>query len=56
MGLDGELAPPPGDEEPTAAWVSAVLGVGLEEADWLLVLYRFADPDTPRPAYFCESL
>jgi hypothetical protein len=56
MGLGGELAPPLGDEEPTPAWVSAVLGVDLEEADWLLVLYRFADQDAPRPAYFCEPL
>ncbi|EJL26590.1 hypothetical protein PMI01_04076 [Caulobacter sp. AP07] len=54
MGL-GE-PPPPLGEEPTPAWVAATLGISLEEADWLLVLYRFADLDAPRPAYFCEPL
>jgi hypothetical protein len=43
-------------EEPTAEWVAAALGVGLEDADWLLVCYRFADPHAPRPPYYCEPL
>lgn len=48
--------------EPTPAWVAAALGVSLEDADWLLVLYRFAPAldDDPyaasRPRLFCEPL
>lgn len=62
MGLTNP-APPPrvppplaDSEEPTAEWVAAALGVGLEDADWLLVCYRFADPHAPRPPYYCEPL
>ncbi|KRA59208.1 hypothetical protein ASD79_10940 [Caulobacter sp. Root655] len=63
MGLGGNAGPPLDDEEPTPNWVAAILGISLEEADWLLVLYRFAPPqalgageagDEPRRIYFCE--
>jgi hypothetical protein len=43
-------------EEPSSAWVAATLGVSLEDADWLLICYRFADPDAWRPIYVCEPL
>jgi hypothetical protein len=56
MGLGDGAVPPLDDEEPTPNWVAATLGISLEEADWLLVLYRFADQDASRPAYFCEPL
>ena len=56
MGLE---PPPLGDGEPSAAWVSAALGVDLDEAEWLLVLYRFLPAEgEPRPyrVYECEAL
>jgi hypothetical protein len=54
----------PDDGEPTPEWVAAVLGIGLEEADWLMILYRSeaADPflgrdpqGAPRHRYICET-
>lgn len=59
MGLDPAAPALPlllVDEEPSAAWVAAALGVSLEDADWLLICYRFADPDAWRPVYVCEPL
>jgi hypothetical protein len=60
VGL-GEPPPPLGDEEPTPAWVAATLGISLDEADWLLVRYRFAEQAlgttmAPTQVYFCEPL
>lgn len=55
----------PDDGEPTPRWAAEALGISLEEADWLLVLYRFAvaDPGAEtesgtgfRRRYFCEPL
>jgi len=51
-----------GDEawEPSIEWVMATLGLNREDAEWLLVLYRFqptgADTDVPRFHYYCEAL
>lgn len=46
------------DWEPTPAWVSATLGVSLDDAEWLLVLYRFqpTEAEGPRYRYYCEAL
>jgi hypothetical protein len=47
------------DWEPTPAWVSATLGVSLDDAEWLLVLYRFqptGEEEGPRYRYYCEAL
>jgi hypothetical protein len=46
-------------EEPSAAWVAQRFGVCLEEAEWVLVLYRFQAlyPEGPIPGrFFCEAL
>ncbi|MBO9710933.1 MAG: hypothetical protein J7521_22245 [Caulobacter sp.] len=60
MGLTAPTSPAPpalaDGEEPSAEWVAAALGVSLEDADWLLVCYRFLDPEAPRPSYYCEAL
>jgi hypothetical protein len=52
MGLDG-------DEELTAAWVARAMGLSLDEAEWLLVLYRFMPAEgeeRPYRTYVCEPL
>jgi hypothetical protein len=55
----------PDDGEPTPLWAAEALGISLEDADWLLVLYRFAETDPGvepefeagfRHRYFCEPL
>lgn len=55
----------PEDGEPTPSWAAEALGISLEDADWLLVLYRFAETDPraedepwagPRHRYYCEPL
>jgi hypothetical protein len=65
MGLAAKALPPRDDREPSPAWVASVMGLGLEEAEWLLILYRFAPPEIfgagepgegPRRIYFCEPL
>ncbi len=65
MGLDGAGPPPLDDREPSPAWVAQAMGLSLEEAEWLLVLYRFAPPEVlggcglregPTRIYFCEPL
>lgn len=46
-------------EEPTAAWVASAMGLSLDEAEWLLVLYRFmpaAGEERPDRVYVCEAL
>ncbi|WP_299005706.1 hypothetical protein [uncultured Caulobacter sp.] len=46
-------------EEPSAGWVAQRFGVSLEEAEWVLVLYRFQAlyPDGPEPGrFYCEAL
>lgn len=46
-------------QEPSAAWVAQRFGVSLEEAEWVLVLYRFQalHPDGPEPGrFYCEPL
>lgn len=65
--MDGAHGAPalPDDGEPTPGWAAEVLGISLEDADWLLVLHRFAQPDPavgddpwagPRHRYYCEPL
>jgi hypothetical protein len=62
MGLGAEALPPlADDEEPTPEWVAAALGVSIEDADWLLLRYRFAEraigtTAAPTQVYFCEPL
>jgi len=65
MGLAASPVALPDDGEPSPAWVASTLGMSLEDAEWLLVLYRFASPQTfgegepgegPRQVYFCEPL
>lgn len=65
MGLAASPVAPPDDGEPSPAWVALVMGVSLEDAEWLLVLYRFAPPQAfgegepgegRRRFYFCEPL
>lgn len=44
---------------PSAAWVAQRFGVSVEEAEWVLVLYRFQTlyPDGPEPGrFYCEAL
>ena len=59
-----EAAALPDDGEPTTEWAAAALGISLEDADWLMILYRFqaADPSlwqephgAPRRRYVCET-
>ena len=65
MGLAASLACLQDDQEPSSAWVASVMGLSLEDAEWLLVLYRFAPPpafgegepgERPWRVYFCEPL
>lgn len=65
MGLAARPLLPPDDGEPNPAWVASVMGLSLEDAEWLLVLYRFTSPQAfgegepeegPRQVYFCEPL
>jgi hypothetical protein len=52
MGLEDE-------QEPTAAWVARAMGLGLDEAEWLLVLYRFMPAEgeaRPDRVYVCEAI
>jgi hypothetical protein len=65
MGLAVSPILPPDDREPSSAWVASVMGLSLEDAEWLLVLYRFAPPqafgegepgERPWRVYFCEPL
>lgn len=66
MGLAASAGVLPDDGEPSPAWVASVMGLSLEDAEWLLVLYRFAPPQAfgegepgegPRWVYFfCEPL
>lgn len=45
--------------EPSAAWVAQRFGVSVEEAEWVLVLYRFQSlyPEGPEPGrFYCEAL
>ncbi|MDR6627904.1 hypothetical protein [Caulobacter segnis] len=45
--------------EPSADWVARRFGVSLEEAEWVLVLYRFQAlyPEGPEPGrFYCEIL
>lgn len=47
------------DVAPSAAWVAQRFGVSVEEAEWVLVLYRFQVlyPDGPEPGrFYCEAL
>lgn len=59
---DGPAPPLPENDEPTTEWAAAMLGISLEDAAWLMVLYRFEtqDPDDPwdgrRRRYVCEAL
>jgi hypothetical protein len=44
---------------PSATWVAQWFGVSVEEAEWVLVLYRFQTlyPDGPEPGrFYCEAL
>lgn len=45
---------------PSTDWIMVTLGVCREDAEWLLVLYRFQpmgpDADVPRFHYYCEAL
>ena len=46
-------------QAPPAAWVAQRFGVSLEEAEWVLVLYRFQAlyPEGPEPGrFYCEAL
>lgn len=46
-------------QEPPSAWVAQRFGVSLDEAEWVLVLYRFQAlyPEGPIPGrFFCEAL
>jgi hypothetical protein len=46
-------------QAPPAAWVARRFGVSLEEAEWVLVLYRFQAlyPEGPEPGrFYCEIL
>jgi hypothetical protein len=61
VGVNEAVAPPQDDEEPTPAWTAATLKISLEDADWLLLRYRFAQPldfveASFRRTYFCEPL
>lgn len=52
MGLEDEA-------ELTAPWVARAMGLSLDEAEWLLVLYRFMPAegeDRPDRVYVCEGL
>ena len=46
-------------EELTAAWVARAMGLSLDEAEWLLVFYRFMPAEgeeRPDRVYVCEAL
>lgn len=60
MGL---IAPTIADDdpyaEPSPAWVAEHFGVTVEEAEWVLVVYRFQlrYPEGPVPGrFYCEAL
>ena len=45
--------------DPSAAWVAKRFGLTFDEAEWVLVLYRFQAlyPNGPLPGrFFCEAL
>lgn len=47
------------DDEPSPAWIAETLGVSLQDAEWLLVHYRFlpSDPAQRSPRiFYCEAL
>lgn len=60
----GQVAPLPEYGEPSLDWVASTLGVSLEDADWLLILYRFevlhervwGAAASARQRYYCEAL
>lgn len=60
MGLNRRDALADDDlQEPSAVWVARRFGVSLEEAEWVLVLYRFQAlyPEGPAPGrFYCEML
>jgi hypothetical protein len=60
MGMmTAEPAPMDDFAAPSAAWVAQRFGVSVEEAEWVLVLYRFQTlyPDGPEPGrFYCEAL
>ena len=59
MGLSGDDTAADDFQEPSAAWVAQRFAVSLEEAEWVLVLYRFQalHPDGPEPGrFYCEAL
>lgn len=60
MGMmTAEPAPMDDFAAPSAAWVAQRFGVSVEEAERVLVLYRFQTlyPDGPEPGrFYCEAL
>ncbi|WP_419318542.1 hypothetical protein ACN2C7_17050 [Caulobacter sp. ErkDOM-E] len=47
--------------EPTPAWIAATMGLSLEDADWLFILYVAQRSDgsagsSARYRYFCEPV
>lgn len=59
MELREQHGPTDDFAEPTAVWVAQRFGVSVEEAEWVLLLYRFQSlhPDGPEPGrFYCEAL